>query len=246
MTGILSAAYTSEVHEFSADELELVSGFAQMAHLVLQRERLLSEREGARAEALALTEATRRMDEFLGIASHELRTPLTSITGNVLLAGRQLQSLQHVSDMARQEGLDSLRKRLERSALLLQRTERQVVRMDRLVGDLLDVSRIQAGKLELRPEPCDLLTIVHEAVLEQRAAWPSRSISLDLPQRAVVTIHADADRIGQVVTNFLTNALKYSQPDQPVAVRVRVQGGSARIEVRDSGQGLSPEQQQHL
>ncbi|HEX8036517.1 MAG TPA: PAS domain-containing sensor histidine kinase, partial [Ktedonobacterales bacterium] len=246
LTGVLSAAYTSSAHEFSAGELALASGFAQMAHLVLQRERLLSEREAARAEALALTESTRRMDEFLGIASHELRTPLTSIKANVQMAGKQLQSLHHASDMASQDGLDSLRKGLERSALLLERTERGVVRMDRLVGDLLDVSRIHAGKLELRPEPCDLLAIVREAVLEQQTAWPSRSISLDLPRRAEVTIHADADRIGQVVTNFLTNALKYSLPDQPVAVHVRVQGGCARVEVRDSGQGLSPEEQRHL
>lgn len=121
-----------------------------------------------------------------------------------------------------------------------------MTRLDRLVGDLLDSSRIQAGKLEMRPEPCDLVEIVREAVREQRATWPSRAIVLEAPHPASVPLHADGDRIGQVVTNYLTNALKYSTEDAPVAVWLRVYDKTARVEVRDRGLGLTREQQARL
>jgi signal transduction histidine kinase len=191
----------------------------------------------------ALTEATRHMNEFLGIASHELRTPLTSITGNLQLARRQLQGLmQRVPGKAS----ESLRPPLERSELLLERAGRQAGRLDRLVGDLLDITRIEAGKLAMRRELYDVLAIVGEAVQEQRMAWPRRSIAFDLPRRTALPLVFDGDRIGQVLTNYLTNALKYSSEDQPVAVRVRIQAGSVRVEVHDAGPGLPASQQAHL
>jgi len=95
-------------------------------------------------------------------------------------------------------------------------------------------------------EPCDLLTIARDAVQEQQSAWPERALTLDLPPRATLPLVADADRIGQVITNYLTNALKYSTEDQPVVVRITARNGSARVAVRDRGPGLSPEQQTHL
>jgi len=149
-------------------------------------------------------------------------------------------------DAQGEKPLEELNDDAQRAHTLLARSARQLTRLDRLVGDLLDVSRIQAGKLELRPEPCDLLEITREAVREQRAAWLGRGITLDLPHHAAVLLHADPDRIGQVVTNYLTNALKYSTEDAPVAVWLRVRGDTARVEVRDHGPGLAPEQQAHL
>ena len=152
--------------------------------------------------------------------------------------------------------------KMARIGRFLERSEQQIHRLNRLVGDLLDVSRIQAGKLELRREPCDLLAITRENVEAQRSAWPDRTITLDvdLPARdKALLVDADPDRISQVVTNFVTNALKYSPPDQPVTVRVRVvrantssqgsqssRGDAVRLEVRDHGPGLSAEQQAHL
>jgi signal transduction histidine kinase len=137
--------------------------------LVVERERLLHEQTEAQARELALIEATRRMDEFLGTASHELRTPLTNITANVQLAGRQLRGLgQHATQLDVQEsgGHENLRCRMERSALILERTEWQAARRDRLVGDLLDVSRIQSGKLELRQSNARQSDHAHVVVVE--------------------------------------------------------------------------------
>jgi signal transduction histidine kinase len=135
---------------------------------------------------------------------------------------------------------------LRRLRRLLESSDRQLSHLARLVSDLLDVSRIQAGKMELRPEPCDLLDIVAEAVEGQRVVWPDRRISLDLAGLTSLALVADADRVGQVVTNYLTNALKYSAPDQPVDVRACVGAGQARVAVCDHGPGLTPDKQEHV
>ena len=247
LVGMLTLDFGGPPHIFTLDEQSLAAAVAHLGAVALEREHLLRVSAEAKAGELAAVEARRKMDDFMGIASHELRTPLTSITANVQMARRQLDGLIAA---ARGETLSaelrSQMERLERSALLLERMDRQMTRMDRLVSDLVDSARIQAGKLELRPEACDLLAIVREAAHEQRSAWPHRSISLTPPRRATVPIYADADRVSQVVTNLLTNALKYSPDEAPVAITIRIQGDAARVEVRDQGPGLSTKQQAHL
>jgi signal transduction histidine kinase len=118
--------------------------------------------------------------------------------------------------------------------------------MARLVNDLVDAARILASKLEIYPAPCDLAEIVWEAVTEQRAVRPERMICLHMPDGQPALVEADADRIGQVVTNYLTNALKYSPDDCPVEVTLAVEGDTARIarvSVRDEGPGIPHDEQ---
>jgi len=117
--------------------------------------------------------------------------------------------------------------------------------MNGLVDDLLDVSRIQQGHLELRLAPCDLGAVVEEIVEEQRALWPARAIVLERGD-APAPVYADPDRIGQVVTNFVTNALKYSDEDRSVRVDVARQGAEVCVRVRDEGPGLTVEEQATL
>ncbi len=235
--------FLTRIVSIKDEQGRIVRWFGANTDITAQRE----TEEALRASELALQEANRQKDEFLGIASHELRTPLTSITGNVQLAGRTLARLTHEKPADEADVGDRLTAdTLARLRLLMERTDRQVGRLDRLVGDLLDVSRISAGKLDMRPEPCDLLDIVRESVEGQRAAWPDRSLSITLPRRTRLPLVADADRIGQVVTNYVTNALKYSEPDRTVTVRVSAAKGQARVEVRDEGPGLTPEQQTRL
>ncbi|HET9111944.1 MAG TPA: ATP-binding protein, partial [Ktedonobacterales bacterium] len=239
LRGILSFAYADPGHQFSSAELELASAFAQMALLALERERLLRERTDARAEALALAEATQRMDEFLGIASHELRTPVTSLVAMMQLAARSLGNIATTAATLPDEQVS----RLHRAQELLEHAVRQTVRLNRLVGDLIDVTRIKAGKLEMRAEPCDLMALVREVVQEQQSVWPTRHIALEAPRRKKFALVGDADRICQVILNLLSNALKYSSEDRPVVIRVEVSDNMARIEVRDEGPGLTVEQQ---
>ncbi|MGH2485931.1 MAG: PAS domain-containing sensor histidine kinase, partial [Ktedonobacterales bacterium] len=200
---------------FSPEEIDLARAAAHLVALILEREQSERERAEAQAHEMAAIEAKTQMDEFVGIASHEMRTPLTSITANVQLAARDLKALAAEDDGAPES---AERAKLARAHMIMERTSRQVARLDRLVGDLLDVSRIESGKLELRREHDDLLAIVREAVQEQRAAWPRRTITLDLPHRSGLPIYADGDRVGQVIINYLTNALKYSPESQPVTI----------------------------
>src|SRR5262249_1679308 len=127
---------------------------------------------------------------------------------------------------------------------LLSYSEASLRRITQLADDLVDDARICDGRLTLRLVPCDLGAILRPPVEEQRALEPHRTIELELPTAQAVPVRADSDRIAQVVTNYLTNALKYSKEDRPVAVRLKVEweeGGSdrARVWVRDEGVGLS-------
>jgi signal transduction histidine kinase len=242
LVGILLLDYGGVEHDYTEEETALAGAIAKLAALVIEREHLLYERAEAQANELALREANRRMDEFLGMAGHELRTPLTAISGNIQLAQRQLQKS---IDADGTYAVD-LASKLELIQTLLNRAERQVRLQNRLVGDLLDISRIQANKIALMLEPCNLVAIVREAVQDQCLLAPARSIRLHVPAETTVPVMADADRIGQVVTNYLTNALKYSATDRPVEVLLAIEGQMARVSVQDEGPGLSLTEQQAI
>jgi len=241
LLGFLSLDYGGLAHDYTEEEIALVRAVARLATLVMERDRLFTETTFAQANALAAAEARHRMDTFLGIASHELKTPLTTIKGNLQLARRRIAAA--LREVASEN--ERLQRQLEDVQKMLDRAERQVGIQNRLVSDLVDISRIQADKLELRLETIDLATIVREIVEDQRFAAPERLIVFDTSVLAA-RVSADAERIGQVVNNYLSNALKYSPADYPVAVRLDVQGELARVAVRDEGPGLSTKQQARI
>jgi signal transduction histidine kinase len=180
------------------------------------------------------------MDAFLGMVGHELKTPLTAVKGNLQLAKRRLVA------SLREPLATSLQQSLEVVQVLLDRAEHQIGVQNRLVSDLLDSTRIQAGQLDLHLEPSDLAGIVREVVEDQRVAVTPRVIALDLPALETVPVLADADRIGQVVSNYLSNALKYAPADRPIVVRLQVNGTNACLCVQDEGPGLSPTEQERI
>jgi PAS domain S-box-containing protein len=182
-------------------------------------------------------EVERRKQEFLSMVSHELRTPLTSILGLIELALMQIE-LRPRSLSPEAEGL------LAQIEKVLQRASGQVEIETRLVEELLDVSRLEMHKFELALQRENLVTIVQETVANQQQAARTRQIELALPPHEVVPVNADAGRIGQVLTNYLTNALKYAPVEQVVSVRLEVEASEARVSVRDQGPGLTAEQQQ--
>ena len=259
LVGMLSLDYGGAPHTFTPDEIALSGAVAQLNAVVLEREQLLRERASAQAQAIALQEANRRMDEFLGVAGHELRTPLTTIKSTVQLAERLVQrartALPATPVVADEPALGAatptntstatLADTLARLEPMLRRTYEAELRQERLVADLLDVSRIQAGRLELRMAEVSLGALAQECVEEQRLNAPDRVITLRLSTQETLVL-ADADRMRQVITNFLTNALKYSTADQPVRVSVRVHEHQAQVRVRDFGPGLPPEEQQRI
>lgn len=225
----------------TGEETSLVKAIAKFVLLVIEHERLQQEWIEAHTSEMALLEANRRFDEFLSIASHELRTPLAGIKGNIQLALRRLAFLKSPE----LPELHGLLEKLDKVYDYLVHAERRVNVQNRMISDLLDVSRIQANKLELVMRPCNLVRIAREAVEDQRYSAPERAIALHLPDEEL-TVFGDADRLSQVVHNYLSNALKYAPVSRPIAVCLEKQDETARVTVQDEGPGLSPEEQKHV
>ncbi len=168
----------------------------------------------------------RQKDEFLSVASHELKTPLTSLKGLAQITRRRLERGGH-TEAAHLAGM-----------------ERAIVRMELLVNDLLDISRIESGKLALRTEREDLTALCRQVVEEQTAAT-NRSVHIDLPAEAIL-VDLDADRISQVLTNVLSNAFKYSPTDQSVTLRLQQTADEVRVAITDRGPGIPKAEMPYL
>ena len=129
---------------------------------------------------------------------------------------------------------------------MLNHVERHIDRLSRFIDEMLDLSCLEAGKPELAVERCDLVTIVGEAVSDQRLISPSWRIVYDPAEGMTAPVLADARCIGQVVTNYLTNALTYVLDDRPVNVWVEIGKTEARVCVRDEGPGLPAADQERI
>jgi PAS domain S-box-containing protein len=176
----------------------------------------------ARELCAAMADLHRRKDEFLAMLSHELRNPLSSIV-NAL----QLLRLQ--------QGDENLIQEQARTIL-----ERQVAQLTRLVGDLLEVSRVATGQLRLHLESIDLRGVVTVAVEATRAATEPRGheLAVALPPQPV-WLEADPARLEQVIVNLLDNAAKYTEPQGHIWLSLETEGGAAVLRVRDSGEGIA-------
>ncbi|MBO0789611.1 MAG: GAF domain-containing protein [Ktedonobacteraceae bacterium] len=242
LLGALMLMYRQRDATLTPGEDALVKAVAKLTGLVYERERLLQEQAETRARALALQETNQRFNEFLSIASHELKGPLTVLRGSMQLARRALRKLSSQRALEESDLSSSLLEKMQR---YIERAEQQVRMQDRLASDLIDVSRIRAGKLQLHLQPCDMGQIVCEIVEDQRQMTEGRVINLELSTEKIA-MYGDADRLGQVVNNYLTNALKYSSSDRPVGVAVTTDGESVCVTVSDEGVGLTPDEQQRV
>ena len=239
---------TMRPRHFTRDDGRLLEVLAERIALAIDRARLYEtaqeHRAAAESRAEALEETTRRMDEFLGIASHELRTPLTSLKANVQMIDYWLNG-QHGRRPA--ETLAAFQARVVSMAQpLVQRSNHSIRRLDRLIGDLLDASRIRENRLDLRYQQVDLVAVAREVVEDQRQAHPDRSLWVTTFGSEPVHVMADADRIGQVITNYVSNALKYSKSDAPVTIHVKQEREQARVAVSDQGIGIPEAEQEAI
>lgn len=221
--GGLMFAYRAE-HDFTDEERTfLISIASQCAH-ALERLRLLeslSRLYAAEAEARKQAEAaSRAKDEFLALLGHELRNPLAPIVTTL-----SLMKLRRGGDHEREREI----------------IERQVHHLIRLVDDLLDISRITRGSVELVRAPVSLSRAVSQSTEAAQPLLEERRhrLSLDLAEELVVD--ADIHRLVQVIANLLTNAAKYTPDGGHIALAVRGDGDAARITVRDNGVGMPPE-----
>jgi PAS domain S-box-containing protein len=190
-----------------------------------ERADALLREQAARAEAQA---ATRAKDEFLAVLSHELRTPLQSMLGwTQLLKARRFD-----------EG--TVRR-------VAETIERNVTTQTRLIEDLLDVSRIVAGKLRLERRRVDLVRVVESALESARGAANAKSIQLDaMIEPMDGEVLGDPERLQQVVSNLLGNAVKFTQSRGRIGVQLERESAAARIVVEDTGHGISKEFLPHV
>jgi two-component system OmpR family sensor kinase len=184
-----------------------------------QIETAFRERQASESTALA---SERRMRRFVADASHELRTPLTSIRG--------------FAELYRQGGVpqgDELNR-------VMRRVEDEAARMGLLVEDMLLLARLdQQRPIELAP--VDLIGVVGDVVHDTRVLAPDREITLSVDGHAAPVVLGDEDRMRQVVTNLVSNAITHTPAGTPVAVSLSVDGGAALIAVTDQGPGMSEE-----
>jgi signal transduction histidine kinase len=214
---------------------QLAGAFDQMAESLEQaHERRLLEEELRRKnyqleqQNLAVEEANRLKSEFVSMVSHELRTPLTSIQGYAELTLEDEQLAEE-----------------HRDSLTL--VKKNADRLLGLINDLLDLSRIEAGRLDLRQTSLDLARLIPEVAGSLRPLIEAKRqrLRLDLSQE-LPPVWADADRVTQILTNLISNAHKYTLVEGSIMVAARQDDRFVRVDVSDTGIGLSPEDQAKL
>lgn len=195
-----------------------------------EQEALLQQLQSTQRE---LEQAVRMRDDFMSIVAHEVRTPL-----NGLILETQLRKMHLARDNASAFTLDKMH-------AMVDRDERQIKSLIRLIEDMLDVSRIRTGKLSIRPNRFDLVQLVSN--LLQNFAQQIEAAETEVSFTATEPVEGNWDefRIEQVVTNLITNALRYGGRN-PIQVRVYREGDEARVEVQDRGIGISAENQKRI
>lgn len=215
--GVLGLAWARS-RAFTDDDKQFILTLARQCAQAMDRARLYSTAERARAQAES---ASRAKDEFLAMLGHELRNPLSPI-----VTALQLIRLRRGGTATKE----------------LEVIERQVQHLVRLVDDLLDISRITRGKIQLKRAPVELAAIIAKAVEMASPLFEQRRhrLRVDVP-RLGLRVYADETRLAQVVANLLTNAAKYTDVGGEIYLRAARGGSDALVTVKDSGMGIDPE-----
>jgi signal transduction histidine kinase len=194
----------------------------QLAHRLsrIDQERQAAEREAERA--------IKARDDLMGVVAHDLRNPL----GTILMVASSLRELEPVGD-AMKNSIASI--------------ERSVKRMNRLINDLLDVARVEAGRLAIERMPVDTGRLLAEVVRAQQPLAASKGLALRLDAPAELpAVLGDRDRLLQVFENLIGNAVKYSQPDGHITVGAQPRDGGVLCRVADAGAGIAAEDLPHV
>jgi PAS domain S-box-containing protein len=217
LLGTLSFASRSR-DEFHDDEVEFLRTICHYVAVAYERLRLIKQ----------LRDADRKKDEFLATLAHELRNPLAPIRNAV--------------EMLRRCGGDSALTQQAHSMM-----ERQVDQMVRLVDDLLDMSRISRGKVQLRKEPIELSKVLRSAMEAVRPLVEARGHELTIAmQPDTIFLDADPTRLAQVISNLLNNAAKYTEKGGHIWLTAERHGDETMVSVRDTGIGIAAEHLPHL
>lgn len=172
-------------------------------------------------------ELERRKDAFIGMASHELKTPITTIKAYVQVLNKALSQ-----------------KNYDQTASFLNKIDLQLNRLVELISDLLDISKIGAGKLELNKEVFDLNNLLDQVVDNMKHLYPTYQIKCN--SKSGIKVYADKNRVEQVLINLITNAIKYSPKSKMIEIRIEKNKYKVIISVRDFGIGISKAEQKRI
>ena len=205
-----------EAGKFTAEHEKLVAGIANQASMALENAKLYEEVQTLNA----------KKDEFIGLASHELKTPITSLSG----------FLQIISNRMPENDINKP---------FVLRALNQTGKLSTLIGDLLDVTKIEAGQLPLTYTSFDLPAVVREIIEQMQYSTKSHHIAFSSEINSLM-IAADKERLEQVIINLLNNAIKYSPGTDLINVSIAANNGQATVRVQDFGMGIAPEQQARI
>jgi signal transduction histidine kinase len=220
VTALRSGAYDYLIKPSDVDELRATIGRA------LERRRL-------RQRLVELEQLDKLKTQFLSMASHELRTPLTAVSGFMQIARRRMSRMAGANDIP-----TPWRDEAQKSDETLEMANRQAKKLARLIDELLDVSRLQQGRVEMRLAEIDLADVVREVAERMRLLSKGHEIEAEIEGAAPIV--ADRDRIEQVFENLVGNAIKYSPESGRIDVSLHVNGANAIVSVRDQGIGVAP------
>jgi PAS domain S-box-containing protein len=225
---------TRDLTEKRRAELKLQRAYADLEKRILERtSELALANNSLKGREKALEEALKVRDEFLSIASHELKTPITSLK-------LQIQTIQKRLQVGNGEGPSP-----ERLSKSLELSLKQIDRLAQLVGDLLDVTKATAQKLEFQLEPTDLVALTKEVIERLDGQIQEAGCEVIVKADAAVVGSFDRFRLDQVLINLITNALKYA-PKQPVHIFINKTDNRAVIAVEDRGPGVPEEMRGRL
>lgn len=214
--GALSFKPLDPTRPFSPDQRRMLESFANQAAQAVERVNLAEQNR----QIQLLQAAEKLQNALLNSISHDLRTPLVSITG-------ALTALEGQDDTLASEAAQSL--------IITAREEAE--RLNRLVGNLLDMTRLESGALKVKREPADVLDLVGASLGQMESRLGERSLRMDMPDNLPI-LQVDFVLIVHVLNNLLDNALKYSPENSPLEVRARHSQGEVRISILDEGAGI--------
>ncbi|MBI2074756.1 MAG: GAF domain-containing sensor histidine kinase [Candidatus Levybacteria bacterium] len=225
--GVLTIASSNKDFSYSRSDVVLVGELGARAGIAVDNARLYSEAQ----------EAVRARDEFLSIASHELKTPLTSI----------LLQLQTVLQKIRNNKSLYVKKDNYRSNIIsmLESTEYQSKRLAKLINDLLNISLVSIGRLELQPERVNLSNIVEDVIRNSEIQFKNAGYKIHVKTDKEIIGRWDKVRIEQVIINLVSNAIKYGNK-KPIDIIARKKNNHAELIVKDRGIGISSTHQKHI
>jgi signal transduction histidine kinase len=218
LAGALSFSQIGRTREWTADDVRLVESVAQELRVAIAAAEAFERQRSAVAE---LERLNRAKSDFVSIVSHEFRTPLTGIQG----FSEMMQSEDLTLDEMREYAGD---------------INKDAHRLNRMINEMLDLDKMESGRMQLHREPVDLNAIVTEAAERVRPNAPRHPITLRLDDQ-VGEMDGDRDKLTQVIANLLSNAVKYSPNGGEIVVSTRVEGGTAHLVVRDHGMGIPSE-----